>query len=113
MLYQQPSHEIHEQPSISTMDTQVFLQGKPLPRPPIVYIPGYPGPFVRKKVVVVGNFSCGKTSLITYENNTHCILWDDRMYMRLTSSCNEAGCREVTIPGYVRFPSAWLIESLG
>lgn len=31
----------------------------------MVYIPDYPGPFIKKKVVVVGNFSCGKTCLIT------------------------------------------------
>lgn len=65
------SHELYEQRSMSTMDTQNFLQGKPLPKPPLVYIPQYPGPFIRKKVVVVGNFSCGKTCLITYENNAH------------------------------------------
>lgn len=65
MSYQRPSHEIHEQQSVSTMNTQNFLQGKPLPRPPLVYIPTYPGPFTRKKVVVVGNLSCGKTCLIT------------------------------------------------
>ncbi|ROW07911.1 hypothetical protein VMCG_03444 [Cytospora schulzeri] len=65
MVHDRPSHEIYEQQSISTMDTHNFLQGKPLPRPPLVYIPGYPGPFARKKVVVVGNFSCGKTCLIT------------------------------------------------
>ncbi|KUI58362.1 GTP-binding protein rhoA [Cytospora mali] len=68
MIYQQPSHEIREQQSLSTMNTmntQSFLQGKPLPRPPLEYINGYPGPFTRKKVVVVGNFSCGKTCLIT------------------------------------------------
>ncbi|KAH8766643.1 protein rho5 [Diaporthe sp. PMI_573] len=47
------------------MNTQTFLQGKPLPRTPLVYVPQYPGPFIRKKVVVVGTFSCGKTCLIT------------------------------------------------
>lgn len=62
-----PPHtrEIREQASMSTMNTQTFLQGKPLPRTPLVYVPQYPGPFIRKKVVVVGNFSCGKTCLIT------------------------------------------------
>lgn len=60
-----PSREIREQASMSTMNTQTFLQGKPLPRTPLVYVPQYPGPFIRKKVVVVGNFSCGKTCLIT------------------------------------------------
>ncbi|KUI70930.1 GTP-binding protein rhoA [Cytospora mali] len=68
MIYQQPSHELREQQSLSTMNTmntQSFLQGKPLPRPPLEYITGYPGPFTRKKVVVVGNLSCGKTCLIT------------------------------------------------
>jgi hypothetical protein len=103
-MRRQQSHEIHKQQSTSTMDTQIFLQGKPLPRPPLVYIPGYEGPFVRKKVVVVGNFSCGKTSLITYGKTTHCILWDHHMYIRLTSSCNQAGCRKVTIPRYVHLP---------
>lgn len=60
-----PSRELREQASMSTMNTQTFLQGKPLPRTPLVYVPQYPGPFIRKKVVVVGNFSCGKTCLIT------------------------------------------------
>lgn len=60
-----PTREIREQASMSTMNTQTFLQGKPLPRTPLVYVPQYPGPFIRKKVVVVGNFSCGKTCLIT------------------------------------------------
>ncbi|KAJ0122701.1 GTP-binding protein rhoA [Diaporthe amygdali] len=63
-----PSREIREQASMSTMNTmntQTFLQGKPLPRTPLVYVPHYPGPFIKKKVVVVGNFSCGKTCLIT------------------------------------------------
>lgn len=60
-----PSREIREQGSMSTMNTQTFLQGKPLPRTPLVYVPHFPGPFIRKKVVVVGNFSCGKTCLIT------------------------------------------------
>ncbi|ROW14155.1 hypothetical protein VPNG_04289 [Cytospora leucostoma] len=71
------SHELYEQRSMSTMDTQNFLQGKPLPKPPLVYIPHYPGPFIRKKVVVVGNFSCGKTCLITRE------------WSRLTASQNK------------------------
>ncbi|KAK7713226.1 GTP-binding protein Rho1 [Diaporthe eres] len=62
---QPPPREIREQASMSTMNTQTFLQGKPLPRTPLVYVPQYPGPFMRKKVVVVGNFSCGKTCLIT------------------------------------------------
>ena len=65
MMHQEPSHEIREQQSISTMNTHNFLHGKPLPRPPLVFIPNYPGPCARKKVVVVGNFSCGKTCLIT------------------------------------------------
>lgn len=60
-----PTREIREQASASTMNTQTFLQGKPLPRTPLVYVPQYPGPFIKKKVVVVGNFSCGKTCLIT------------------------------------------------
>lgn len=66
-----PPRQIREQASMSTMNTmntmntQTFLQGKPLPRTPLVYVPQYPGPFIRKKVVVVGNFSCGKTCLIT------------------------------------------------
>lgn len=60
-----PSREIREQGSMSTMNTQTVLQGKPLPRTPLVYVPLFPGPFIRKKVVVVGNFSCGKTCLIT------------------------------------------------
>lgn len=60
-----PSRELREQASMSTMNTQTFLQGKPLPRTPLVYVPQYPGPFIKKKVVVVGNFSCGKTCLIT------------------------------------------------
>lgn len=75
IIHQRLSHEIHEQQSTSTMDTHNFLHGKPLPRPPLMYIPGYSGPIIRKKVVVVGNFSCGKTCLITYGNNLHCILW--------------------------------------
>lgn len=74
VVYQQPSHEIYEQRSVSTMDTHNFFQAEPLPRPPLMYIPGHPGPFTRKKVIVVGNFSCGKTCLITYEHNTHCHL---------------------------------------
>lgn len=66
-----PSREIREQASMSTMNTQTFLQGKPLPRTPLVYVPQYPGPFTRKKVVVVGNFSCGKTCLITRMSRGH------------------------------------------
>lgn len=66
-----PPRELRQQASMSTMNTtntmntQTFLQGKPLPRTPLVYVPQYPGPFIRKKVVVVGTFSCGKTCLIT------------------------------------------------
>lgn len=73
-----PPRQIREQASMSTMNTmntmntQTFLQGKPLPRTPLVYVPQYPGPFIRKKVVVVGNFSCGKTCLITRMAKGHC-----------------------------------------
>lgn len=75
-----PPRELREQASMSTMNTantantmntQTFLQGKPLPRTPLVYVPQYPGPFIRKKVVVVGNFSCGKTCLITRMSRGH------------------------------------------
>lgn len=66
------ARNLRQKQSISTMNTETFrmqaetlkLQ-KPLPKAPIVYIPGYPGPFIKKKAVVVGNFSCGKTCLIT------------------------------------------------
>lgn len=51
--------------TIKTTNTQSYMSQKPLPRAPLVYIPDYPGPFIKRKVVVVGNFSCGKTSLIT------------------------------------------------
>lgn len=51
--------------TIKTTNTQSYMSQKPLPRAPLVYIPDYPGPFIKKKVVVVGNFSCGKTCLIT------------------------------------------------
>lgn len=57
--------EIQSASSIKTINTQSYMSQKPLPRAPLVYIPGYPGPFIKKKVVVVGNFSCGKTCLIT------------------------------------------------
>lgn len=67
------SPRLGQKQSISTMNTETFrMQAeafrmqKPLPMAPIVYIPGYPGPFIKKKAVVVGNFSCGKTCLITY-----------------------------------------------
>lgn len=56
---------VRQMQSISTMNTETFRMQKPLPKAPIVYIPGYPGPFIKKKAVVVGNFSCGKTCLIT------------------------------------------------
>ncbi|KAJ4414374.1 GTP-binding protein Rho1 [Gnomoniopsis sp. IMI 355080] len=46
-------------------DGPSYMSQKPLPRGPLVYIPNYPGQFIKRKVVVVGNFSCGKTSLIT------------------------------------------------
>lgn len=60
------SHSLREMRSISTMNTHTFINmQKPLPRTPLVYIPAYPGPFVKTKAVVVGNFSCGKTCLIT------------------------------------------------
>lgn len=60
------AHGLREMRSISTMNTHTFINmQKPLPRTPLVYIPSYPGPFVRTKAVVVGNFSCGKTCLIT------------------------------------------------
>lgn len=62
-------HGLSQMQSISTMNTETFNMQKPLPRAPIVYIPGYPGPFIKKKVVVVGNFSCGKTCLITYASS--------------------------------------------
>lgn len=55
---------LREMHSKSTMNTHSFMTQKPLPRAPIVYIPGYPGPFIKKKAVVVGNFSAGKTCLI-------------------------------------------------
>lgn len=53
--------------TIKTANTQSYFMStqKPLPRAPLVYIPDYPGPFIKKKVVVVGNFSCGKTCLLT------------------------------------------------
>lgn len=57
---------VRQMQSTSTMNTETFRMQKPLPKAPIVYIPGYPGPFIKKKAVVVGNFSCGKTCLITY-----------------------------------------------
>lgn len=57
---------LREMLSKSTMNTQNLVMQKPLPKAPIVKIPGYPGPFIKKKAVVVGNFSCGKTCLITY-----------------------------------------------
>lgn len=61
-----PGHSLREMRSISTMNTQTFMNmQKPLPRTPLMYIPKYPGPFVKTKAVVVGNFSCGKTCLIT------------------------------------------------
>ena len=81
-----PSREIHEQASMSTMNTQTFLQGKPLPRTPLVYVPQYPGPFTRKKVVVVGNFSCGKTCLITRMARGH--------YPRGDGNSNRSGVME-------------------
>lgn len=56
---------VRQMQSVSTMNTETFRMQKPLPKAPIVYIPGYPGPFIKKKAVVVGNFSCGKTCLIT------------------------------------------------
>lgn len=62
-------HGLSQMQSMSTMNTETFRMQKPLPRAPIVYIPGYPGPFIKKKVVVVGNFSCGKTCLITYASS--------------------------------------------
>lgn len=63
-------HGLREMRSTSTMNTHAFMTAamntqKPLPRTPLVYIPTYPGPFVKTKAVVVGNFSCGKTCLIT------------------------------------------------
>lgn len=59
-------HSLREMRSISTMNTHAFMNmQKPLPRTPLVYIPTYPGLFVKTKAVVVGNFSCGKTCLIT------------------------------------------------
>lgn len=61
-----PPQSLREMRSMSTMNTQTFVNmQKPLPRTPLVYIPSYPGPFVKTKAVVVGNFSCGKTCLIT------------------------------------------------
>lgn len=63
-------HGLREMRSTSTMNTHAFMTAamnaqKPLPRTPLMCIPTYPGPFVKTKAVVVGNFSCGKTYLIT------------------------------------------------
>lgn len=61
------TQSLREMRSISTMNTHTFINmQKPLPRTPLVYIPSYPGPFVKTKAVVVGNFSSGKTCMITY-----------------------------------------------
>lgn len=59
--------EMTSSSTIKTANTQSYYMStqKPLPRAPLVYIPDYPGPFIKKKVVVVGNFSCGKTCLLT------------------------------------------------
>lgn len=58
-------HETKSSSTMKTTNTQSYMSQKPLPMAPLVYIPAYPGPFIKKKVVVVGNFSCGKTCLIT------------------------------------------------
>lgn len=65
--YNSGLREMTSSSTIKTANTQSYYMStqKPLPRAPLVYIPDYPGPFIKKKVVVVGNFSCGKTCLLT------------------------------------------------
>lgn len=65
--YNSGLREMTSSSTIQTANTQSYYMStqKPLPRAPLVYIPDYPGPFIKKKVVVVGNFSCGKTCLLT------------------------------------------------